>query len=118
MFLSWDSTTADGQHINEVHFSIATIPPTSYVMQLGVLPGGTCDDYLTHITNCVNDIAETYAAYNQLHKIYLFVQHIKNTLSDHIALNHCVVQALYTDLDIELLDLKCNVTAIKHPCIR
>ena len=83
--LSWDSTTVDGQHINEVHFSIATIPPTSYLMQLGVLPGGICDDYLTHKTNCLDDIAETYAAYNQLDKIqvkHLFVQHIKNTLTD------------------------------------
>ena len=109
--LSWDSTTVDGHHINEVHFSIATIPPTSYVMQLGVLPGGTSDDYLTHITNCFDDIAETYAAYNQTDKIqvkHLFVQRIKNTLTDRVAVNHCVVQALNTDLDIELLELKCN----------
>ena len=113
--LSWDSTTVDGQRINEVHFSIATIPPTSYVMQLGVLPGGTCDDYLTHITNCFDDIAETYDAYNQLDIIlvkHLFVQHIKNTLTDRVAVNHCVVQALNTDLDIELLELKCNVYPI------
>ena len=83
-------------------------------MQLGVLPGGTCDDYLTHITNCLDDIAETYAAYNQLDKIlvkHLFVQHIKNTLTDRVAVNHCVVQALNTDLDIELLERKCSV----HP---
>ena len=109
--LSWDSTTVD---INEVHFSIATIPPTSYVMQLGALPGGPCDDYLTHMTNCFDDIAETYAAYNQTDRIqvkHLFVQHIMNTLTDHVAVNHCVVQALNTDLDIELLELKCNV----HP---
>ena len=112
--LSWDSTTVDGHPINEVPFSIATIPPTSYAMQLGVLQGGTCDDYLTHITNSFDDIAETYAAYNQTDKIqvkHLFVQHIKNTLTDRVAVNHCVVQALNTDLDIELLELKCNV----HP---
>ena len=57
---------------------------------------------------------ETYAAYNQTDKIqvkHLFVQHIKNTLTDRVAVNHCVVQALNTDLDIELLELKCNV----HP---
>ena len=39
------------------------------------------------------------------------MQHIKNALTDCVAVNHCVVQALNTDLDIELLELKCNV----HP---
>lgn len=39
------------------------------------------------------------------------MQHIKNTLTDRVAVNHCVVQALNADLDIELLELKCNV----HP---
>ena len=104
----------DGQHINEVHFSIATIPITSYVIQLGVLPGGTCNDYLTHITNCLDNNAEMYDAYNQLDKIqvkHLFVQHIKNTLTNRVAVNHCVVQSLNADLDIELLELKCSV----HP---
>ena len=55
-----------------------------------------------------------HAAYNQLDKIQVkhrFVQHIKNTLTDRVAVSHCVVQALNTDLDIELLQLKCNV----HP---
>ena len=35
----------EGHHINEVHISIATVPPTSYmyVLQLGPLAGGTTD---------------------------------------------------------------------------
>ena len=55
-------------------------------------------------------LKQTYAAYNQLDKIqdkHLFVQHIK---TDRVAVN-CVVQALNSDVDIELLELKCNV----HP---
>ena len=39
------------------------------------------------------------------------VKHLKNTLTDRDAVNHCVVEALQQDLDIQLLELKCNV----HP---
>ena len=37
------------------------------------------------------------------------VKHLKNT--DRVAVNHCVVEALQQDLDIHLLELKCNI----HP---
>ena len=30
--LSWDSTTVDGTHINELHISVHTVPLTSYVL--------------------------------------------------------------------------------------
>ena len=39
------------------------------------------------------------------------LHNLKNTLSDRVAVNHCVVQNLQSALDIELLELKCNV----HP---
>ena len=39
------------------------------------------------------------------------VNHLKNTLADRVAVNDCVVEALQQDLDIQLLELKCNV----HP---
>ena len=42
--LSWDSTSVEGHHIHEVHISIATVPPTFYVLQLGTLTGGKTDD--------------------------------------------------------------------------
>ena len=38
--LSWDSTTVDGTHINELHISVHTVPVTSYVLQLGALASG------------------------------------------------------------------------------
>ena len=47
--LSWDSTSVEGHHINEVHISIATVPPTSYVLQLGTLAGCTTDDFSSPI---------------------------------------------------------------------
>ena len=36
---SWDSTSVDGQHINEIHISIPNDPPISYVLQLGLQEG-------------------------------------------------------------------------------
>ena len=44
----------EGLHINEVHISIATVPPTSYVLQLGMimLPR-------SHIQTCFNVIVSS-----------------------------------------------------------
>ena len=112
--LSWDSTSVEGHHINEVHISIATIPPTSYVLQLSTLAGGATEDYVSHIHTCIDHIASTYAAYHNLDTIHVkstFIHNLKNTLTDRVAGNHNVVQSLLSTLDIELLELKCNV----HP---
>ena len=56
----------EGHHINEVHISIATVPPTSYVLQLGALAGGTTDNYASHIQICFNVIVSSYAEYHKL----------------------------------------------------
>ena len=39
------------------------------------------------------------------------LKHLKNTLTDRDAVNHCVVQHLQLQMDVELLELNCNV----HP---
>ena len=112
--LSWDSTSVEGHHINEIHISIATVPPTSYVLQLGTLAGGITDDYASHIQTCFNAIVSSNAEYHKLDPIQTkstIIHHLKNTLTDRVAVNHCVVQCLQSSLDMELLELKCNV----HP---
>ena len=40
LILSWDSTTVDGTHINELHISVHTVPVTLYVLQLGAIASG------------------------------------------------------------------------------
>ena len=47
--LSWDSTTVDGTHINELHISVHTVPVTSYVLQLGAIASGRTEDYVSHM---------------------------------------------------------------------
>ena len=107
-------TSVEGHHINEVHISIATVPPTSYVLQLGTLAVGTTDNYASHIQACFSVIVSSYAEYHKLDPIQTkstIIHHLKSTLTDRVAVNHCVVQSLRSSLDIELLELKCNV----HP---
>ena len=94
---------------SEVHISIPSIPPTSYGLQLSPLPGGTIEDYAYHIYGCLDSIVKTYASYLNLDLIYAKSTVIHNLLSDRVAVNYCVVQSLQSALDIELLELKCNV---------
>ena len=112
--LSWDSTSVNGHHINEVHISVAAVPLSFYVLQLNTLPGGTTDDYVAHICDCIDHIARIFSMYHNLDYLHCkstITSNLKNTLSDRVAVNHCVVQRLQSSFDTELLELKCNV----HP---
>ena len=112
--LAWDATSLDAQHVNEVHSSVPTVPPTGYVLQVSVLSGGTTDDYISHLQQAINDVCQTYSLYHHLPEaavVSQVVNHLTCTMSDRVAVNHCVVEKLQSDLDIQLLELKCNV----HP---
>ncbi|KAG1681429.1 PiggyBac transposable element-derived protein 1 [Nymphon striatum] len=112
--LAWDAASLDGEHINEVHVYIPGDTPKGYVLQISALPGGTTDDYNEHITNSIQDIVATYCALNkenEMTTLHSVRAHLKNTLCDRVAVNHCVVQKMKTSMDIELLQLKCNI----HP---
>ena len=109
--LSWDSTSVEGHHINEMHIS----PPTSYVLQLSTLAGGTTEDYASHVHTCIDHIASTYAAYHNLDPIHVkstFIPNLKNTLTDRVAVNHCIVQSLQSTLDIKTVgsEIQCSST--------
>ena len=91
--LSWDSTTVNGDHINEIHNSVATSPPKSYVLSLKPIAGGTTDDYTSHICESIHNI---YATFHSLEYVYTkttILKNLKNTLCDRVAVNHCVVQS-------------------------
>ena len=110
--LSWDSTTINGKHISEIHISVPTVPPKSYVLSLRSIAGGTTEDYVSHICDSINSIITTYATYHRVDYLLAkssIIKHLKNTLSDRVAVNHCVVQQIQTAFEIELLELKCNI---------
>ena len=76
--------------------------------------GGTTEDDASHVHGCLDSIVKTYVSYHNHDHIYAkstIIHNLKNTLSDRVVVNHCVVQSLQSALDIELLELKCNV----HP---
>ena len=103
--LSWDLTTVNGNHINEIHISVATSPPKSYVLSLKTIAGGTTDDYMSHICESIHNIVTTYATFHSLDIDYVhtkttIVNNLKNTLCDRVAVNHCVVQSLQDKLEV------------------
>ena len=120
--LAWDATSLDAQHVNEVHIHTSPSLSSGYVLQVSNLPGGTTEDYTEHIKNCISDVVQTYALFNGEDELVTkgkVISHLKNTLSDRVAVNHCVVQKIQDDFHIELLELKCNVhplDGIAHKC--
>ena len=65
----------------------------------------------SHICESIHNIVTTYAAFHSLDYVHTKSTIVKNTLCDRVAVNHCVVQSLQDKLEIELLELKCNI----HP---
>ena len=120
--LAWDATSLDAQHVNEVHIHTSPSLSSGYVLQVSNLPGGTTEDYTEHIKNCISDVVQTYALFNGEDELVTkgkVISHLKNILSDRVAVNHCVVQKIQDDFHIELLELKCNVhplDGIAHKC--
>ena len=95
--LSWDSTTVDGTHINELHISVHTVPLTSYVLQLGAIASGRTEDYVSHISVSLTHMIFVFAKFKNLPFLDVrstVLKHLKNTLTDRVAVNHCVVQHL------------------------
>lgn len=92
--------------MHEIHISTPTDPPVSFVLQLHLPPGGTAQEY---IIDCINNVTLTYACYRNLHLMHVkctTIHHLKNVLTDRVAVNSCVADY---QLGIQLLELKCNV---------
>ena len=92
--LAWDATSIDADHLNEVHVHVPTTPPTGYILQVGTIADGTTADYTSHIHEAISDITQTYALFHDEPAIMsIVVKHLKNTLTDRVGVNHCVVEA-------------------------
>lgn len=118
--LAWDATELAGSHINEVHIAAPAENSTSSreYLTLGVaqLPGGTASDYTSHIQQCVQDISDTLAEYQDKDRTKVhekMQQHITSSISDRVAVNHAVVKELQKAqaVNADFLELNCNV----HP---
>ena len=107
-------TSLDAEHINEVHINFPGDSPRWMMLPIDTLPGRTALDYVTHITQHLNAVTDTYALCSDIDPVQLHaatVTKVKSTLSDSAVVNHCVRVQLEQRLNIELLELNCNV----HP---
>ena len=110
--LSWDATTVDGAHVNEIH--VTSKRDTSICLDVRHIPGGRASDYVTHITEVLSDTASLYARFQgKKEEDILSGIHdsISCTLTDRAPVNACVTRQLCEELQSQLLQLNCNV----HP---
>ena len=92
-------------HINELHISVHTVPVTSYVLQLGAIASGRTEDYVSHISDSLTHMISIFSKLKNLPFLDVrltILRHLKNTLTDRVAVNHCVVQHLQLQMDVEL----------------
>ena len=114
--ISWDATSLDSDHINEVHINYVGGggAHVALALQVEILAGGTAQDYVDHICTAIRDLAYSYAEYKKKDPLSFFqsiVKKLKSTISDRANVNHCVRVQLEEELNIKLIELKCNV----HP---
>ena len=109
--LAFDATTIKGSHINQIHFATK---PQILTASITELPGGKAEDYVKHITDTIEDLANTYAAYYKLEIADVrkkLMGKIMSTLTDRPSVNHAAVVKLNSILEKELFKLNCHL----HP---
>ena len=110
--LSWDATTVDGAHINEIHLTVNKTECLS--LDVRHIAGGKTADYVSHIVSALTEAADLYARYVAKPQQEIFSElkaRISCTLTDRAAVNACVTRQLCEELDSQLLQLNCNI----HP---
>ena len=118
--LSWDATSLDGAHVNEIHVSANE---THFIVDVRHIPGGRAADYVTHIMDSFSSAADTYikafpGKFSKSELLVQLYQRISSTLTDRAPVNHKarvdLESAVNTQLEavrMSLLELNCNV----HP---
>lgn len=89
--LGFDATTQEGTHVNSIHVTTRT---DCYAIAVDELPGGSAEDYSTHIKESIDSIASTYTYFNEDCKDSRekIIANIANTLTDRCAANHAAIQ--------------------------
>ena len=111
MTIGLDGTTVQGQHISEIHIMSTNMP---YLINLVDLPGGTAVDYAKHATDALEQISRIVCSYiggNLINVCEKVLKSISNIISDRAAVNGKVVRLLRDNLQMDLLEYKCNL----HP---
>ncbi|GFR93746.1 hypothetical protein ElyMa_004385600 [Elysia marginata] len=110
--LSWDATSLEGAHINELH--VTANDKKCLILDVRHLAGGKTADYVSHIISALAEAAATYARFKGIDQDEVFKalkSSISATLTDRAAVNACVTRQLKDELEAEIVQLNCNV----HP---
>ncbi|GFO36330.1 hypothetical protein PoB_006283500 [Plakobranchus ocellatus] len=110
--LSWDATSVDGSHINEIH--ITNCDKSHLTVDVRKIPGGTAADYTEHINSAIANLAYVYSKFNKADEAEI-LSTIKNkiscTVTDRAPVNSRVVRNLQEGINSDIIELHCNV----HP---
>lgn len=110
--LGWDATSIDAKHVNEVHVNTDS---GSFLLDVGVLAGGTAADYMGHIQHAIEETVRAYCEVVPLREFDDVLADIKtrvtSAISDRAIVNHSVIKELEKYLGHEIIELNCNV----HP---
>ena len=109
--LGFDATTQEGVHVNSIHLTTKT---DANVIAIDQLPGGTTDDYHQHVSGSVDHLASVYSDFHEEeyeHCRSSIINHISNTMTDRVAVNHCTIQKLEETWSKSLNELNCHL----HP---
>ena len=109
--LAWDATTYKGNHINQI---VVSSKDRFMTLTTDLLPGGTSEDYADHLVNSLKSIVRIFASFREMDYLSLLssiVCKFQCTMTDRASVNHCTAARLMTMLNINLLELNCQL----HP---
>ena len=105
----WDATTYKGKHINQI---VVSSKDRFMTLTTDLLPGGTSEDYADHLVNSLESIVRIYASFLEMHYLSLLssiVCTFQCTTTDRASVNHCTAARLMNMLNINLLELNCQL---------
>ena len=104
-------TTQEGDHVNSIHVTTRT---NCLVVAIDELPRGTAEDYSSHTIDSIDNLANVHTGFTgeeQQDSKQKIIENISNTLTDHCAANHAVIQLVEQAWDKTLNKLNCHL----HP---
>ena len=104
--LGFDATTQEGDNV--------TTRTNCLVVAINELPGGTAEDYSSHIIDSIDNVANVCAYFTgeeQQDSKQKIIENISNTLTDRCAANHAAIQLVEQAWDKPLNELNCHL----HP---
>ena len=116
MTLGIDGTSIMSAHLSDAHLSDAHLTTVNqcYLLSIVYPPDGTARGYTNQVCTALQQIANIYSKFNNkdLSQVTLsIIQSITNFISDRAPVNGKVAKLLKECLDLDMLELKCNL----HP---